>query len=131
MMKQQNDSMRERLLARLPKPENLAAYQEETASLLAKHEKALFWEKMLPTLFGVSAAALVMVYIFWGQKLNLTTTYIMSVWAFLFFVGAMFDLRYRIYQSKVDLLKEVKQVQLQILELQASLRREAEPPAKQ
>jgi hypothetical protein len=54
-----------------------------------------------------------------------------SVWAFLFFVGAMFDLRYRIYQSKVDLLKEVKQVQLQILELQASLGKDTEPPAKQ
>ncbi len=126
-MKQENDNMRDRLLARLPQPENLAAYREETASLLAKHEKALFWERMLPTLFGWSAAAFVMVYIFWGRKLNLTTTYIMSVWAFFFVVGAVFDLRYRIYRSKVDMLKELKQVQLQVLELQASLQKGSAP----
>jgi hypothetical protein len=30
--------------------------------------------------------------------------------------------RYRIYRSKVDLLKEIKQLQLQVLEFQASLR---------
>jgi hypothetical protein len=125
-MEQKNDNLRERLLSRLPQPENLGAFREETASLLAKHEKALFWEKMPSTLFEVSAAAVVMAYIFWGQKLNLTMTYIMSVWAFLFFVGATFDLRYRIYRSKVDMLKEVKQTQLQILELQASLRRSSD-----
>jgi hypothetical protein len=39
------------------------------------------------------------------------------------FVGATIDLRYRIYRSKVDTLKELKQVQLQILELQASLQK--------
>jgi hypothetical protein len=34
-------------------------------------------------------------------------------------------LRYRIYRSRVDLLKEVKQVQLQVLELQASLQKDS------
>jgi hypothetical protein len=126
-MEKQNDSMRERLLARLPQPENLASYREETASLLAKHEKALFWEKMPSTLFEVTAAAFLMAFIFWGKKLNLTTTYIVSVWAFLFFVGVTFDLRYRIYRSRVDTLKELKQVQLQILEVQATLQKSDVP----
>jgi hypothetical protein len=45
-MDQKNNNLRERLLSRLPQPENIAAYREETASLLAKHEKALFWEKV-------------------------------------------------------------------------------------
>jgi hypothetical protein len=45
-------------------------------------------------------------------------------WAGLFMLaGVVGDLRYRIYRSKVDMLKEVKQVQLQILELQASFQR--------
>jgi hypothetical protein len=122
-MEKQNDSMRERLLARLPQPENLAAYREETASLLAKHEKALFWEKMPSTVLYVSAAAIVMAYIFWWQKINTTPIHFIWLWAVLFFVGAVQDLRYRIYRSKVDTLKEVKQVQLQILELQASLQK--------
>ena len=67
-MEKQNESMRERLLARLPQPENLAAYREETASLLAKHEKALFWEKMPSTVCSVSAIAILMADWFWGQK---------------------------------------------------------------
>jgi hypothetical protein len=61
-MEKQNDSMRDRLLARLPQPENLAAYREETASLLAKHEKALFWEKMPSIVAYVIVAFMVAVW---------------------------------------------------------------------
>jgi hypothetical protein len=46
------------------------------------------------------------------------------LWAgLLCFVGAVTDLRYRIYRSKVDLLVGLKQVQLQILEIQDSLQK--------
>ena len=123
-MEKQNDSMRERLLARLPQPENLAAYREETASLLAKHEKALFWEKMPSTVCSVSAVAILIVDWFWRQKVGVAMN--QFVWfgvGLLIFAGALTDLRYRIYRSKVDLLKEIKQVQLQILEIQASFQK--------
>jgi hypothetical protein len=120
-MEKQNDSMRERLLARLPQPENLAAYREETASLLAKHEKALFWEKMPSVVCFVLSPAILMADWVWGQKLGPLHPYIIYFWSGFFFVaGGVVELRYRIYRSKVDMLKEVKQVQLQILELQAS-----------
>ena len=123
-MEKRNDSMRERLLARLPQPENLAAYREETASLLAKHEKALFWEKIPSTVCYVIAFAAFVVNWFWGQKLGGALNHFFWFWAGLaYFGGAVIDLRYRIYRSKVDMLKEVKQVQLQILELQASLQK--------
>ena len=122
-MEKQNDSMRERLLARLPQPENLAAYREETASLLAKHEKALFWEKMPSIVCSVSACAILITQWFWAHKTGAAMN--QFVWfgvGLLVFASALIDLRYRIYRSKVDTLKEVKQVQLQILEFQASLR---------
>ena len=123
-MEKQNDSMRERLLARLPKPENLAAYREETASLLAKHEKALFWEKIPSTVCYVIAFAAFIVNWFWGQKFGGALNHFFWFLAGLaYFGGAVIDLRHRIYRSKVDMLKEVKQVQLQILELQASLQK--------
>jgi hypothetical protein len=123
-MEKQNDSMRERLLARLPQPENLAAYREETASLLAKHEKALFWEKMPSTVCYVIAFAAFIVNWFWGQKLGGALNHFLWFWAGLaYFGGAVLDLRYRIYRSRVDTLKEIKQVQLQILEIQASLQK--------
>ena len=67
-MEKQNDSMRERLLARLPQPENLAGYREETASLLAKHEKALFWEKMPSVVCFVLAPAMLMADWLWDKN---------------------------------------------------------------
>jgi menaquinone-dependent protoporphyrinogen IX oxidase len=120
-MEKQNESMRERLLAHLPQPENLAAYREETASLLAKHEKALFWESRMPSIvFSVSAIAILIADRFWAQKIDQVVWFGVGL---LIFAGALTDLRYRIDRSKVDTLKEVKQVQLQILELQASLQK--------
>jgi len=112
------------LLASLPQPENLAAYREETASLLAKHEKALFWERMVSTACYVVLFAETIAIFSWGQKF--TTTTIQSAWlaGIVLFVAAVAEMRYRIYRSKVDTLKEVKQVQLQVLELQAWLKRD-------
>jgi hypothetical protein len=123
-MEMQNESLRERLLARLPQPENLTAYREEAASLLAKHEKALFWEKMPSSLCYMSAGAIIVADWFWGQKIGTPMTHFIWFWAgLLFFVGTATDLKYRIYRSKVDLLVGLKQVQLQILEIQASLQK--------
>ena len=123
-MEQRNENIRERLLASLPQPENLAAYREETASLLAKHEKALFWERMVSTACYVVLFAETIAIFSWGQKF--TTTTIQSAWlaGIVLFVAAVAEMRYRIYRSKVDTLKEVKQVQLQVLELQAWLKRD-------
>ncbi|MGB6746345.1 MAG: hypothetical protein WBE38_22025 [Terracidiphilus sp.] len=123
-MEKQNDSLRDRLLAHLPQPENLAAYREETASLLAKHEKALFWERWLARTFiflGVGVFWLAISS--WGRHLNTDQRAGLYMGAALmYFGGAINELGYRISHSKVYLLKELKQVQLQILELQASLK---------
>jgi hypothetical protein len=124
-MEKQNDSMRERLLAYLPQPENLAAYREETAGLLAKHEKALFWERMASIACYVIVAIMVALWL-WGKTPAASMRqYFWPMVGFVYFLGAIQDLWYRIYQSRVDTLKEVKQVQLQILELQASLQKQS------
>ena len=123
-MEKQNESMRERLLARLPQPENIAAYREETASLLAKHEKALFWEKMPYVVCLGLASFIVMAKWFWAHKFGAALDQFTWLWAgFFYFVSCVGSLSYRINRSKVDMLKEVKQLQLQILELQASLQK--------
>lgn len=125
-MEKQSESVRDRLLARLPQPENIAAYREETASLLAKHEKALFWEEWTPRVLNLCAVGL---YLFANSSGSLksfgaTEVQLMDVMAgILFFMGMIHTLSFNIYQSKVDLLKELKQVQLQVLEIQASLRK--------
>jgi hypothetical protein len=131
-MEKGTESMRDRLLARLPQPENAAAYREATISLMSKHERALYWEK-------ASARAIVWLgiglFMFvnnhnmnWRPKLDTNATILLDVIAgILFFTGAIMLLGYHVSRSKVDLLKEVKQVQLQVLELQASLRKDGEP----
>ena len=124
-----NDSIRDRLLARMPQPENLAAYREETASLLAKHEKALFWERMPPIVAFVSAGAIVIANMFWTHNIGAAVSQTMSFGiGLLFFAGVVTGLSYRINRSQVDLLKEIKQVQLQVLELQASLEKSGNAP---
>ena len=122
-MEKQNDSIRERLLAHLPQPENLAAYREETALLLAKREKALFWERLVPIACYVIVAFMMVLWLLGLTPAPAMRQYFWPLVAFVYFLAAMQDLRYRFYQSKVDTLKEVKQVQLQILELQASLQK--------
>ncbi len=124
-MEQKTDSIRDRLLARLPQPENVAAYREETASLLAKHEKALFWEMVTAkTASFLGAAVFFLANATLGLKLDRNGVVILDVIAgVLFFSGAINELSYRMSRGKVELLKEVKQVQLQVLELQASLQK--------
>ena len=130
-MEQGSNSMRERLLARLPQPENVAAYREETISLLAKHEKALatgYWTTrvialcalalflMANSILGAKANST------WFLKLDQTETVVIDVMAgILFFLSVLYGLQQFIYRNQVNLLKEIKQVQLQVLELQASL----------
>lgn len=119
----QNDSMRERLLARLPQPENLAAYREETAALLARHEKALFWEKMASRMCFVIVAIMVGLWLWGKTPAPAMRQYFWPLTGFVYVLGVFQDLRYRIYQSRVDTLKEIKQVQLQVLEIQSSLQK--------
>lgn len=125
-MAQQSNDLRERLLASLPQPENLAAYREETAALLAKHAKALRWDKALASMFIFLATALWFLWIPnqpWHLGANIIHGF-QAASALMFFFGVIYTARYEIYASQVATLKEIKQVQLQILELQASLRRD-------
>lgn len=123
-MEKQNDNMRERLLARLPQPENLAAYREKTASLLARHEKALFWEKIPSVVLMLIALFILLAGWFWAHKTGAAIDQFTWVWAgFFYFAGCVGSLSYQISRSKVDTLKEMKQIQLQILEVQGSLQK--------
>lgn len=124
-MAQQSNDLRERLLATLPQPENLAAYREETAVLLAKHARALRWDKITASTLSFLAVALVCLWNRGPWSLGSTAlVYLQVMSAVFFFMGLIYTVRYEIYDKQVATLKEIKQVQLQILELQASLRKE-------
>jgi hypothetical protein len=121
-MEQESSSVRDRLLARLPQPENLAAYQEETATLLAKHEKALFWEKLMPIIFSGGALGVI---VLTGSFVGPPADGVKTAFLILFFLSMIYTVSYNVSRSKVDLLKEIKQLQLQVLELQAFLQKGA------
>ena len=120
-MEKQNESVRERLLARLPQPESLAAYREETVALLAKHTRALRWDKIAANTFVYLAVLLFCFSIYPGRLGPQGVHSFQFGGALLYFVGTIYVVQYKIYESQVATLKEIKQVQLQILELQASL----------
>jgi hypothetical protein len=126
-MEQGNSSLRGRLLARLPQPENREVYREETAALVARYERALFWEKATGRMIvWTGIGVFLLANSTWARpKLDTHGTVLLDALAVvLFFAGALSLLGYSISRNKVDLLKEVKQVQLQVLELQASLKRD-------
>jgi hypothetical protein len=126
-MAQQTNDLRERLLAALPQPQDLASYREETTALLGRHARALRWEKITANTI-LFLAALLFWWSFYPGRLGEVGVHAFRFGsAVLYFVGAIFWIAYAIYNSQVATLKEIKQVQLQILELQAELK-ERNPP---
>lgn len=124
-MAQQSNDLRERLLAALPQPENLAAYREETAALLARHARALHADKFTSAAFALLALALSFLWNHGPWQPGTVALYGLQVGSAVFFFMAMiYFLRGEIYAIQIGTLKEIKQVQLQILELQASLRKD-------
>jgi hypothetical protein len=124
-MEKQNESLRDILLARLPQPENLTAFREEVAAGLAKREKRLSWEKWLARALWIYVLGFGLVCFYRGEKWLVTPNGHKLEFAslILFIVGVMQLLKYFTLLSRVEILKEVKQVQLQVLELQASIQK--------
>ena len=121
-MEKGSDGLRERLLARLPQPENLAAYREETESLLAKHKKALSTEKWSGYVLTLCVYVLAMLILNgWAAKHGVNSISLIA--SVLFLIVIYMGLERVIHKYQVDTLKEVKQVQLQILETQALFKR--------
>ena len=118
-----NKSISERLLSRLPQPANLAAYQEEMRSLLAKNETTLRrnkWTVVRIWIFVVAVSAPFL----WMAGTHFNTAagnWFLGLVGFWVLFGAVEIVKYEYAKGRVELLKELKQVQLQILELHALL----------
>ncbi len=125
-MEKQNENLRERLLARMPQPENLETYRKEVEASLQKNQRAFRREK-----WGVGALWLYVIAFFLVLTLYRGGNWISTphghlaemTWLLLTLVGAVEILKHFVNRSRVEMLKEIRQVQLQILELQASVRK--------
>jgi hypothetical protein len=116
-----NESISELLLSRLPQPANLAAYQKEVTALLAENEKKLRRSKW--TVVRVwTFVVLVSAPFLWMAGTHFNTAEgnwflgLVGLWVLL---GAIEIAKYEHKQGRVELLKELKLVQLQILQLHA------------
>ena len=122
-MERRNESISEALLSRLPRPENMAAYDEEVKSLLADNQRSLRRNRW--TVVGVWVfVALVSAPFLWMAGAHFGTpqgNWFLGLTCFWVLFGAVEVLKYVIQQSRVALLKEIKQIQLQVFQLQAQL----------
>jgi len=118
---ERNESISERLLSRLPQPTNMAAYQEEVRSLLAENEKRLRrnkWTVARVWIFVIAVSAPFL----WLAGTHFNTAegnWFLGLVGFWVLFGAIEIAKYEHNQGRVELLKEIKQFQLQILELYA------------
>jgi hypothetical protein len=133
-MEQKAERIREHLLSRLPQPENLEAYRQEVASMLEKNERALRRKKwgavLLLVLMGGLATAFVSMA---GQQLDTTKGPWLAILLACFFLlyGVAEAIKLVVNRAKIDLLKEVKQVQVHVLELHALIRKSGVPTSSQ
>ena len=116
-----NESISELLLSRLPQLANLEAYQKEVTSLLAENEKKLRRNKW--TVMGVWIFVVVVSAPFlWMAGTHFNTAeggWFLGLVGFWILFGAIEIAKYEHKQGRVELLKELKLVQLQILQLHA------------
>ncbi len=124
-MEPKNESVRDRLLARLPQPENLAAYREGVEASLKKNQRTLRRQRWYSGAIWVYAVGLFTAFVVIGsQRLNWPPAVWVEMALGLLVIGGSVELlKYFINRNRVEILKEIKQVQLQVLELQASLRK--------
>jgi len=128
-MEPKDDSIRERLLSQLPQPANLPAYREEVALLLEKKEKELRRERRAMIELWVFTIVVSILFLWMGaQRMGSKAVdeavlgpYFMGCAGFWFLFALVYFVAHSISRSRLELLKEVKQVQVQVLELQELL----------
>ena len=129
---ERSESIGELLLSRLPRPANLAAYREEVKSLFEKNEKTLRQHKWTVRRVWIFVIA-VSIPCLWVAGAHFNTpqgNWFLSTVYFWVLFGALEIAKYEHNQARVELLKELKQIQLQVLEVQASLTKSGASPSE-
>jgi hypothetical protein len=126
---ERNELISERLLSRLPQPANMADYQGAVVSLLAENERRLRRNKWTVVRVWIFIVVLSAPFL-WMAGTHFNTAegnWFLGLVGFWVLFGAIEIAKYEHNQGRVELLKELKQVQLQILELHAQLSKGSTP----
>jgi hypothetical protein len=115
-MNPKDESVRERLLSQLPTPANAAEYRKEVNALVAKNDRAIRWEKVVTQVGWIVCIAIAIGFLWFDGNAAATPK---GPWlaCFTFLVGMTELLKHHTNRCRIELLKEIKQVQLQVLDL--------------
>lgn len=123
-MEQRSESIGELLLSHLPQPANLAAYQQEMASLFTKNDEVLRRGRSTVKRMWIFVAVIAAPFL-WMAGTHFNTSqgnWFLGLTCFWVLLGAVEVEKYEAHKGRVDLLKEIKQAQLQILQLHTLIR---------
>ena len=116
-MNEKRNTLRDALFAQLPQPGDLAAYRNRVSSMIDENQKRIRRERIWVTVFWIFCAASATAYLWFGTDGSQFPR--APFLACIFFLWGGFEmLKHHIHSSRIDLLKEIKQLQLQVLELQ-------------
>jgi hypothetical protein len=118
-MQPKDDSVRERLLSQLPQPAGLGDYRREVAGIVEKNQRAFRREKIVVQIVWIFCVISAIGFLWFdGNPANTPKGPWLALVMLL--VGAIEVLKHASNRSRIDLLKEIKQVQVQILEVHAA-----------
>jgi len=109
-------SLRDRLLSQGVQPGDLEAYRAEVASLAESDRRRVQREHVVVVAFSIFCGACALAWLWFDtESARLPRGPFLAI---LFFVwGGVEVLKHRIHAARVELLKEIKQLQIQLMEL--------------
>jgi hypothetical protein len=119
-MEPDSNSLRDRLLSQSPLPGDLAGYRQQVASLIDSNQKRLRRERIVTTAFWIFCAVSATAWLWFdaGSAHFPRGPFL----ACIFFIwGGVELVKHHINTARVDLLKEMKQMQVQMFALQAQI----------
>lgn len=113
-----DDKLKDALLSELPKPEGLTQYRSRVDAMLADNQKAFERDRRVTQVGWVVCVAISIGFLWFDGSASTTPK---GPWlaCFTFLLGMMEMLKLFINRCRIDLLKEVKQVELQVLALRS------------
>lgn len=119
-MTKPNDPLRDRLLGQLPAPSDVAAYRSNVEKLFIENQKSVNRERIAVQAFWIFCAISVTAWLWFSAGAAQLPR--APFLACIFFTwGGVEVVKHKINASRVELLKEIKQLQLHVFSLDESL----------
>jgi hypothetical protein len=125
-MEPNSNPIRGQLLARLePNQEKLARYREEVEAMLAQQEKSLRWQALYASVIWVFVVLLAAAFLVLGaSRGDAPVGFYPIMTALVILIGAAVEMgKIFLNRTRLELLKEIKGLELQVRELKESVHR--------